>query len=64
MFDSFTFWLIVLAVLITYLRLSVERRLRAEDARFEEERRQVRERHSLGAATDFSTMAPRLQHLR
>jgi hypothetical protein len=64
MFDSYTFWLIVLAVLIVYLCVSVERRLRSEEARLEEERRQICAIHSLGTATDISAIAPRIQRLR
>jgi hypothetical protein len=64
MVDDPAFWLIVLALLVTYLCVSGERRLRAENARFEDDRLQARERLSPGAATNFSAIAPQIQRLR
>jgi hypothetical protein len=64
MFDYFEFWLIVVALLMVYLGVSVERRLRAEDARFEEERRQARARYVSGPPTDISAIAPQIRQLR
>jgi hypothetical protein len=59
MSESFTFWLIVLAVLIAYLCVSVGLRLRAEAAR-----RRARESQSPGTAFDASAIAPQMQRLR
>ena len=59
MFDWFTFWLVVLAVLIACLCLSVWLRLRAEDSR-----RRARERQNVGKGFDASTIAPQIQRVR
>jgi hypothetical protein len=66
MFETFTFWLIVLALLVSYLLVSVERRHCAEEAREKEERarRVARMGHSPGAAFDVSAIAPRIERLR
>jgi hypothetical protein len=70
MFESFTFWLIVLAMLIAYLCFSIEKRRRAEEARWlarereEQERWQARLEHTPGAAFDVSAIAPQIQRLR
>jgi hypothetical protein len=64
MFDYFEFWLIVLSMLVVYLCVSVERRLRAEEARSQEEIRQLCERYPIQAASDVSAIAPRIQQLR
>ena len=53
MLDSFTFWLIVLAVLIAYLCVSVGLRLRAEG-----ERRRAIEEQFAGNAFNASLIAP------
>ena len=55
MLAPFTFWLIVLAVLIAYLCLSVRLRLRAEEAR-----RGAYEKEHPGRAFDASTIAPQI----
>ena|SRR6202034_1012019 len=57
MFDSFTFYLIVLTVLVAFLCVSVGRRLR-------EEERRSRERQLPGTAFDVSAIAPRINRLR
>jgi hypothetical protein len=57
--DSFTFWLIVLAVLIAYLCVSVGLRLRAEEAR-----RRASEEQFMGTAFKVSAIAPQIQQLR
>ena len=54
MLDSFTFWLILLAVLIAYLCVSVGLRLRAEEAR-----RRASEEQFTGTAFE-----PQIQQLR
>ena len=59
MLDSFTFWLIVLAVLIAYLCVSVGLRLRAEGAR----RRAIEEQFA-GNAFNASLIAPQIKQLR
>jgi hypothetical protein len=70
MFESFTFWLIVLAMLIAYLCFSIEKRRRAEETKWlarereEQERRQAHWNQSAGAASDVSAMAPMIQRLR
>jgi hypothetical protein len=66
MFESFTFWLVVLALLVAYLFVSVERRHRAEDAREREERarRVAGIGHLAGASFDVSAIAPRIGRLR
>jgi hypothetical protein len=70
MFYSFTFWLIVLAMLIAYLCFSIAKRWRAEEAewlareREEQERRQALWRESPGEATGVSAIAPQIQRLR
>jgi hypothetical protein len=43
---------------------NVERRKEAEDARFEEERRQAREKLPPGSVTHVSAIAPQIQRLR
>ena len=58
-FDSFTFWLIVLAVLTAYLCMSVGLRLRAEEAR-----RLASEEQFTGTAFEVSVIAPQIQQLR
>jgi len=57
--DSFTFWLIVLAVLIAYLCVSVGLRLFAEEAR-----RRASEEQFTGTAFKVSAIAPQIQQLR
>jgi len=57
--DSFTFWLIVLAVLIAYLCVSVGFRLCAEEAR-----RRASEEQFTGTAFNVSVIAPQIQQLR
>jgi hypothetical protein len=70
MLEFFTFWLIVLAVLIAYLCFSVEKRRRTEEARWlaregeERERWQTRLEHTPGASFDVSAIAPQIQRLR
>jgi hypothetical protein len=70
MFKSFTFWLIVLAMLIAYLCFSMERRRRAEEAswlvreREERERRLAELKHTSGVSFDVSAIAPQIQRLR
>jgi hypothetical protein len=66
MFEDDTFWLCVLAVLATYLWISVERRRRAEDAKFEAEEaeRRAREKLSPGPPSHISAIAPQVQRLR
>lgn len=59
MFQSYTFWLIVLAALVAYLCVSVGKRLRAEEAR-----RRERERQFPGTAFDVSAIAPQINRLR
>ena len=63
MLHSWTFWLIVLAVLIAYLCVSVGlrvgRRLLAEEAR-----RRALERQFPGRALDVSVIAPALKDVR
>jgi hypothetical protein len=59
MLHSLTFWLIALAVLITYLCVSVGLRLRAEEAR-----RRARESQSPGRAFDVSAIAPQIRRVR
>src|SRR6266403_1723132 len=59
MFDWFTFGLVILAVLITYLCLSVWLRLRPEESK-----RRARERQYVGRAFDASTIAPQIQRVR
>jgi len=59
MLHSTTFWLIVLAVLITYLCVRVGLRLRAEEAS-----RRARERQWPGRAFDVSAIAPQIQRVR
>jgi hypothetical protein len=59
MFESFTFWLGVLAALIAYLGVSARLRWRAEEAR-----RRARENESPGPAFDASAMTPRIQQVR
>jgi len=57
--DSFTFWLIVLAVLIAYLCVSVGLRLCREEAR-----RRASEANFTGTAFKVSEIAPQIQQLR
>jgi hypothetical protein len=70
MFESATFWLIVLAMLIAYLCFSIEKRRRAEDARWlarekeERARWQIRMEHTPGVSFDVSAIAPQIQRLR
>lgn len=59
MFESFEFWLGVLAVLIAYLCVSVGLRLRAQAAR-----RREHESQSPGEAFDVSAIAPKIQQIR
>ncbi|HEV7926182.1 MAG TPA: hypothetical protein VGR14_12545 [Verrucomicrobiae bacterium] len=69
-FDSFTFWLIVLAMLIAYLWFSIERRRFAEEARClarekeERERWQAEMKYTPGVSFDVSAIAPQIQKLR
>ena len=73
MIESPTSWLIcliVLAFLIAYLCFSIEKRRRAEEARWlawekeELERRLSRMQHTLGVSFDVSAIAPQIQRLR
>jgi hypothetical protein len=70
MLESFTFWLIVLAMLITYLCFSIERRRRQEEARWLARQKEEREKwlarleHTPGISFDVSTIAPQIQRLR
>jgi hypothetical protein len=70
MFESFTFWLIVLAVLIAYLCFSIEKRRRAEEARWlarrkeEQESWWIRVKHTPGVSLDVSAIAPQIRRLR
>ena len=70
MIESFTFWLIVLAMLIAYLCFSIERRRRAEEARRlarekeERERWQARLEYTPGRSFDVSSIAPQIKRLR
>jgi len=57
--DSFTFWLILLTVLIAYLCVSMGLRLRAEEAR-----RRASEEQFTGTAFNVSVIAPLIQQLR
>jgi hypothetical protein len=59
MLESFTFWLIVVAVLIAYLCVSVGLRWRAEEVR-----RRANEKQFTGTAFNVSAIAPRIQRLR
>jgi len=59
MFDSFTFWLIVLAVLIAYLGVSL-----AVHANIQEVRQRHREREFNGHAFQVSEIAPRIEQVR
>ena len=59
MLAPFTFWLIVLAVLLTYLCLSVGLRHRAEEAR-----RRAYERQHPGKAFDTSAIEPLIRRVR
>jgi hypothetical protein len=59
MLHSLTFWLIVVAVLITYLCVSVGLRLRAEEAR-----RCARESQSPERAFDVSAIASQIRRVR
>jgi hypothetical protein len=63
MLDAFTFWSIVLAVLIAYLCVSVVLRLGLR-LRAEEVRRRASEKEFTGTAFDVSAIAPQLQQLR
>jgi len=63
MLTSFTFWLIVLAVLAAYLCVSVCLRHRAEQRR-EQARLRAIEREFPGRAFDTSVIAPQLQRVR
>jgi hypothetical protein len=71
MFDSVIFRLIVLAALIAYLRFSMEKRLRADEARWltrerekEEAKRKAWRSLPPGAGFDVSAVMPRIQRLR
>jgi hypothetical protein len=73
MFDSPGFWqimLIVLAVLTLYLCFSMEKRRRAEKARWlarekeEREKWQARLEYTPGVSLDVSAIAPRIEQLR
>jgi hypothetical protein len=69
MFDSIIFRLIVLAVLIAYLRFSMEKRLCADAARRlarerEEAERKVWKSLPPGAGFDVAAVMPRIQRLR
>jgi hypothetical protein len=71
MFDSIIFRLIVLAVLIAYLRFSIEKRLRADEARWlarerekEEANRKAWKSLPLGAGFDVAAVMPQIQRLR
>jgi len=59
MFDSFTFWLIVLAVLITYLVVSL-----GVHAYLQEVRRRHQEREFEGHGFQVSTITPRVEQVR
>ena len=59
MFDSFTFWLIVLAVLIAYLAVSL-----GVHAYIQEVRRRPPEREFEGHGFQASTIAPRVEQVR
>ena len=63
MITSFTFWLIVLAVLAAYLCVSVWLRHQAEQRR-EQARLRAIEREFPARAFDTSAIAPQLQRLR
>jgi hypothetical protein len=66
MLDSFALSLGVLAVLIAYLWISVERRWRSEDAKFlaEQAERQAREKRFPGPPSHVSALAPQVRCLR
>ena len=66
MLASFALRLGVLAVLIAYLWMSVERRLRAQDAKWlaEQSERQAREKEFPGPPTHISALAPQVRRLR
>ena len=59
MLTSFTFWLIVSAILIAYLCLSVGLRLRAEAAR-----QRAYDKEHPGRAFDTSAIAPQIERVR
>ena len=63
MLASFTFWLVVLAVLIAYLCVSVWLRHRAVE-RAEEARSRALERQFPGRAFDASVIAPQIRRVR
>ena len=63
MFDSFTFWLVVLAVLIVYLCVSVWLRHRAAK-RTEEARFRAIERQFPARAFDASAISPQIIRVR
>ena len=60
MFTSFTFWLILLAVLIIYFSSSVVLRLRAEEL----ESRRANDRLFTRKAFNATAIAPQIQQLR
>ena len=70
MIDYFTFWLIVLAILIAYLCFSIEKRRFAEEAKWlarekeELKQRLSRMQHTPGISFDVSAIAPQIQRLR
>ena len=59
MFASFTFWLVVLAILVAYLCLGIGLRLHAEDIR-----RRAYEKQHPGKAFDASAISPRIERVR
>jgi len=63
MLASFTFWLVILAVLIAYLCVSVRLRHRVVE-RAEEARLRALERQFPGRAFDTSAIAPQIRHVR
>jgi hypothetical protein len=70
MLESFTFWLIVLMMLIAYLCFSIEKRRRAEEARWLAREGKEREKwltdleHTPGVSFDVSAIAPQIKRLR
>jgi hypothetical protein len=63
MFISFTFWLVVLALLIAYLCMSVWLRLRAA-ARAEQARLRAIEREYPPRVFDTAAIAPQIERVR
>jgi hypothetical protein len=69
MLDYFTFWLIVLAILVAYLWFSIGKRRRTEDEIWQAQerdkyKRQARRVPAPGVAFDVSSIAPQIQQLR